>query len=428
MKTKVKKLDYKSVLALKREKHTNPIKPPFIMRLLIRVLSIFDLVPVHFKYTKKDMEKIGKREPCLILMNHSSFIDLKIASKILFPRPYNIVCTTDGFIGKNLLMKLIGCIPTAKFVSDPTLIRDMQYALHQKKSSVLMYPEASYSFDGCATPLPRKLGALLKKLDVPVVTIITSGAFARDPLYNCLQKRKVRVSAEVKCLLTREQIKEKSVAELDAILDEEFDFDAFKWQRENKVEIDEPFRADGLERILYKCPDCQKEGKMRGKGTRLVCENCGKSYTLSVFGELVADEGVAKFSHIPDWYKWERECVKSEIESGEYRLDCEVDVGVMVDRRAVYMVGSARLVHDENGFTLKGCDGELDYSQSPLSSYGLYADYYWYEIGDTICIGTRDCLYYCFPKGDCSVAKARLAAEELYKIKRAARKQRTAIQ
>ena len=36
-----------------------------------------------------------------------------------------------------------------------------------------------------------------------------------------------------------------------------------------------------------------------------------------------------------------------------------------------------------------------------------------------ICIGNRDCLYYCFPKepGDV-VAKTRLATEELYKMKK----------
>ena len=81
------------------------------------------------------------------------------------------------------------------------------------------------------------------------------------------------------------------------------------------------------------------------------------------------------------------------------------------------MIGEGRLVHDENGFTLTGCDGELHYEQKPLSSYTLNADYYWYEIGDVIGIGNRDCLYYCFPQveGDV-VTKARLATEELYKM------------
>ena len=38
------------------------------------------------------------------------------------------------------------------------------------------------------------------------------------------------------------------------------------------------------------------------------------------------------------------------------------------------------------------------------------------EIADTICIGDNRCLYYCFPKKGCPVAKTRLAAEELYKL------------
>lgn len=51
------------------------------------------------------MEKLGKKEPCLVLMNHSSFIDLKIASTVLYPRPLNIVCTSDGFVGKERFMR-----------------------------------------------------------------------------------------------------------------------------------------------------------------------------------------------------------------------------------------------------------------------------------------------------------------------------------
>ena len=92
---------------------------------------------------------------------------------------------------------------------------------------------------------------------------------------------------------------------------------------------------------------------------------------------------------------------------------------MMADYSAIYMVGSGRLVHDSEGFRLTGCDGKLTYEQGALACYGLYADYYWYEIGDMICIGNNDVLYYCFPKncGDV-VAKTRLAVEELYKLKK----------
>ena len=337
------------------------------------------------------------------------------------PKRYGVVSTTDAFVGPfmPLLMRLIGCIPTQKFVTDVTLIRDMEYLLKQKKTSVLMYPEAGYSFDGKATTMPRKLGVLLKKLGVPVVTVITQGAFARDPLYNCLQKRKVKVRADVTCLATKEDIKNKTVAELDALIAEAFSFDNFAWQQNNGIVIDEPFRADGLNRILYRCPHCGAEGKTEGKGTRLTCHSCGKAYELTELGHLEPVEGEGVFSHIPDWFNWQRQQVRRELEDGTYRMEADVKIGMLVDYKALYMVGEGKLIHDSEGFRLTGCDGKLEYSQGPLASHTLNSDYYWYEIGDVICIGDKNALYYCFPQGGGDiVSKARLAAEELYKMKK----------
>jgi hypothetical protein len=210
-----------------------------------------------------------------------------------------------------------------------------------------------------------------------------------------------------------------SVAQLDELLDKAFSFDNFRYQQENQIPITEPFRADGLNRILYRCPHCHTEGQTVGKGITLTCQSCGKVYTLDELGYLTAED--AAFTHIPDWYAWQRKQVQQELEDGSYRLERNVEIGILVNTKALYMVGSGKLVHDENGFRLTGCDGKLDYSQGALACYSLYADYYWYEIGDVICIGNKDCLYYCFPEGGDVVAKTRIATEELYKLKKPVR-------
>ncbi|MBE6584438.1 MAG: 1-acyl-sn-glycerol-3-phosphate acyltransferase [Ruminococcaceae bacterium] len=411
---------YKDVLDKPKKQERKPNKPSFFFRTLIRTVSIPDLLATGFKYESIGMDKLSKKEPCLILMNHSSFIDLEIVSRIFYPRKYNIVCTSDGFIGKDWLMRQIGCIPTKKFVSEISLLHDMMYAVKRYNSSILMYPEASYSFDGTATPLPESLGRCIKMLGIPVVVVKTEGAFARDPLYNNRQKRKVKVSATAEYLLSPEDIKEKSPREINDLLKQKFSFDNFLWQQQNGVKIDEPFRADYLNRALYKCPHCLAEGKTEGKGTILTCHACGKQYELTEQGYMRALDGETEFAHVPDWYDWERKCVREEIERGEYNLDVPVDIYAMVDTECIYELGEGRLTHSREGFHLTGCDGELDYVQKPLASYSLYADYYWYKLGDIICIGTKEILYYCFPKGEGDVvAKTRLAAEELYKIVRA---------
>lgn len=432
MKIKTAKMGYEEVLALPAWEHEKPIRQRLLFRMILLLLSVWDLWMTRFTYRTVGLEKLGKDEPCLVLMNHSSFIDLKIAARLLVTRPFHVVCTSDGFVGKRWMMRLIGCIPTRKFMMDVTLVRDMVYVVRELKSSILMFPEASYSFDGTQTPLPESLGKCLKLLKVPVVMIRTNGAFARDPLYNNLQLRKVRVSAEVEYLLSPEEIARKSPQELNDILQEKFTFDYFRWQQENKIRVAEPFRADGLNRMLYKCPRCRTEGRMQGQGTKIGCRQCGETYELTEYGYLQAHEdkdtesasgaetetcGQLRFTHIPDWYRWERECVRQELEAGTYRLEVPVAIYMLVNMDCVYQVGEGTLVHTKEGFHLTGCDGRLDYRQEPMASYSLYSDFYWYEIGDVICIGDARAQYYCFPQncGDI-VAKTRLATEELYKL------------
>ena len=417
MKIKVVSKPYAEVMAMKRGKHITPKRPNIFFRTLMRLVSIPDLIATHFKYEDIGMERLGKREPCLVLMNHSSFIDLEIAASVMYPRPFNIVSTTDGFIGKNWLMRQIGCIPTKKFVNDAGLISDMRYALHELKSSVILFPEAGYSFDGTATTLPDTLGRCVKHMGVPLVMLRTYGAYSRDPLYNNLQRRRVDVSATREYLLSADEISTMSADEIQSIIEKQFSFDSFAWQKENNIRIDELFRADGLGRVLYKCPECLSEGKMLGEGTTITCRACHKKYYLDELGELRAQSGETRFSHIPDWYRWQRECVREEIERGEYSVDIPVNIFMGIDMKRLYDIKEGKLTHTADGFRLTGGDGELDYVQKPLSSYSLNSDFFWYEIGDVVGIGNSHELFYCFPKiTDDIVAKMRLAAEELYKI------------
>ena len=422
MKIKTRVLSYDEVLKLPRLKHKKPLKPSRFLATVVRIVSAPTLHKIKFSYTTERMELVGK-QPCLIFMNHSSFTDMKLAFGIFYPRRMGIVTSVDamsGILGK--LMRLLGCAPTRKYVSDFSLIHDIKYMLKENKTSVLMYPEAGYSFDGRTTTLPRGLGVLMKRLGVPVVTVITQGAFHRDPLYNMLQIRDVKVSAHVKCIATVDEINEKSVEELDALLDEAFAFDNFAWQRDHKISVDVPFRADGLHRILYKCPHCNAENQMEGKGINLTCHSCGKRWEMDEYGQLAAIGGETEYSHIPDWYSWQRECVREELENGTYLLDTDVDISIQVNLNGVCNIGSGHLTHDLNGFHLTGADGKLDYRQSAIFSHTLYSDYYWYEIGDVIGIGDNEFSYFCFPKENISVTKARLATEELYKMKKVRRR------
>lgn len=422
MKIKVTEKSYDEVCALPKEKHIKPVKQAKMMRMLLKTVGAGELKATNFTCEEIGMEKLGKDEPALFLMNHSSFTDLEIISKLLYDRQYHIVMTNDGFVGKAGLMQKIGCIPVRKFILDTEVIKDMIYCTKNLNSSILMYPEASYSFDGTQTPLPKSIGKFVKLLNVPVVMIRTKGAYIRDPLYNNLQKRKVDVSAAETYLLSKEDIATKSVDEINSILSKAFEYNHFKEQYEAGVIVDEPFRADGLERPLYKCLCCKTEGQMVGKGTTITCNVCGDTHELLPDGRLkrmvegkTNDEPLS-MEFVPDWYAWERKLVREEIENGTYTTELEVDIMMLVDTKSMYKVGSGHLSHSMEGWHVTGCEGKIDFTQNAKSSYSLYADYFWYEIGDVIAIGDAKAQYYCFPKSSFPVAKARLATEEMYKI------------
>ena len=117
MKVKVKHMSYDEVMALPHPKHKKPKRPSIFFRTLLKLVSLPDLMATKFRVNRIGTERLGRREPCLYLMNHSSFIDMEIAASILYPRPFNIVSTWDAFIGKEWLMRNLGCIPTVKFIT-----------------------------------------------------------------------------------------------------------------------------------------------------------------------------------------------------------------------------------------------------------------------------------------------------------------------
>lgn len=409
--------DYDEVMAMEVPKHFKPKKPNIFWQTLTKVISQPALWQTHFTHREVGMEKLALDEPALILMNHSSFLDFEIAFSMLYPRKFNTVATLDSFVGLDWVMRQIGCFPTRKFIADLHLIRDIEHCLTVNKASVLMFPEAAYSFDGTKTTLPSTVAKLIKMLGVPFVMLETYGSYLRDPIFNRLQNRDLPVSAELRYVLSPEQIKEMSVEEIQAVIDEQFSFDQYRWQKENKIVIDEPFRADGLETVLYKCPHCQKEGKMEGKGIHLTCHECGKKWELTELGYLKALDGEDIFDHIPDWYRWERECIRKEILDGTYGFDVPCDIYMIVNTKDVYRVGEGRVSHNKEGLHLVGCEGKIDYSQSSKSMYTCEAAFHWYTLGDVIGMGNNRALYFAMPKEDVHVVgKVRLASEEIFKI------------
>lgn len=391
------------------------------MRMHLRPLMwalCFPMAATHRnKLTKIGME--GVKPPYLLLCNHNSFMDFTVAIKAVFPHRANFVVAIDGFIKREWLLRFIGCICKRKFTNDNTLIWHLRSVI-KRGDIVALYPEARYSLCGTYSMLPDEFGKLAKFLKVPVVTLMCHGHHVNSPFWNTANRKVKGTEAEMECILTPEQIKEMPHEEITALIDRRMHYDDFAWQYEKGLEIGYKDRAKGLHKVLYQCPHCKKEYRMRSEGERIYCAECGKEWTMGVDGRLSAVNGETEFEHIPDWYEWERENVRSEIESGVYRLERAARVDALPNARGYIDMGEAKFTHDLTGLRITGNYGGEDYDVflPAENQYSVHIEYeYLGKYGDCVDMNTVTDTFYVYPQGeDFSVTKISLATEETYKF------------
>jgi transcription elongation factor Elf1 len=244
------------------------------------------------------------------------------------------------------------------------------------------------------------------------------GNFINSPQWSKHPYRKIRQEAHIYQLLTKEQLKEMSVEQVQLTIEKAFEKDEYKWQAENGYHTKCKERADGLYRILYKCPVCGKEFSMNSGGIHLWCSECGAKWEMDTLSRLKGVNTDGGFSHIPDWYRWEREEVRKEVESGSYHFEDQVRIEDCYSPQVGYLeVGEAKFTHDENGFTFSGTvDGKPFNLNKPIASmYSVHIEYDFLSKGDAFDIATEKTSYFMFLKNAKNyLTKLHFAQEELY--------------
>ena len=398
-----------------------PIRQPLILTWILGIGSRVLMLGKKYRIEKRNME--GLKPPYILLCSHNYFVDFYLQFIATFPHRSNTIATIDGYYRRPFLMEWLGCMCKRKFTTDVSLVRSVRKVLKDYGDILVMYPEARYSPMGTTAILPESLAKLVKLNKVPVVCLVHHGNHLMTPFWNFRKPRKVPLHSTMTQVLTAEEVKEKSVEEIEAILRQAMAYDDYRYQQENGIRITEPHRAEGLHKVLYQCPHCLTESRMSSKGRFLTCEACGKQWELEETGFLRALEGQTEFPHAPDWFEWQRGQVRRQLEEGTYRFEDDVEVYSLVEPWRFRKLGMAKLTHDpENGIVVQGRYNDRDYRivRPPLGMYGVHIeyDYCYLRPEDCIDISTDDDSLYCYPVKQNVVTKLSFAVEEIYKMKK----------
>jgi 1-acyl-sn-glycerol-3-phosphate acyltransferase len=399
-------------------------KPLWYLRPVIVVGSLFFTIFRKIKVRKINCENL--KWPYIIFASHAAFLDFPMNANITFPHHVNYISSNEEFVGREWLFYGAGCFPKRKFTKDTTVVKNVLRVTKKLKNGVTVYPEARYSLIGINERIDGSLGKMVKAANVPAVVMITNGNFIHQPQWRKQYKMNNPHEIVFKCVATLEEVQTLPAEEIQKRIEEAFVYDDYKWQLDNKIKIKSKHRAHNIHKVLYKCPHCNKDYAMRSEGSKLYCAECGVTYEMNEYGELICQSGEGKFTHAPDWYRWEREEVKKEVLAGSYYFEDVVRIEHLDNYQVGYNpIGNIRFVHDMNGLHLHGIldnGEEFNFDSAPENTPSIHIDYDYKKRGtkkrgQALDINTIHDTWFIFPQTKNEVVtKIHFAVEALYDL------------
>ena len=387
----------------------------------------------------KKVRMSGLKPPYLVLGSHHAFMDFCVTPLALFPYRANYVSELEGFEAYGeWIYRQIGCLGTRKFVNDLALINNIKRVI-KRKGILVLYPEARYANVGTSSKLPESVGKLAKMLKVPIVVINMRGNYLQSPIWNLTIRKEARLDAAITQVFTKEELANETVSEINTKLQEFLTYDEYAWQYETKQAITYEKRAEGIELVLYQCPVCKCEFQMGSEGADVFCRQCGERWHMTEYGKMErlnmrqiedpldrepysqAVDSTVDFTHIPNWYEWERSQVMKEIDKGTYFLNIKVHIEALPNAVNFIDLGEGMLRHDMNGFELTfkdyGEDAGKTLHFSSISMTSIHTEYNYRGKGQCVTLSTLDNTYFLFPRGEgFNATKIQFATEYLYEL------------
>ena len=98
---------------------------------LAYVIARAGLKKHQLKITRTNVDNL--KPPFLLLCNHNAFMDFKVATVVLGKIHPNYVVAIDGFIGREKLLRNVGCICKRKFTTDITLVKQLKKVVNMDR-------------------------------------------------------------------------------------------------------------------------------------------------------------------------------------------------------------------------------------------------------------------------------------------------------
>lgn len=269
-----------------------------------------------------------KKGAMLVLCNHTSALDFGYFTQPFFFKKVSFVVAENMMYSTPIFATVIKgyhAITKKQYFADYTCIKNMKKYL-DAGISVIICPEGKVSAEGRTGIMPQSITRLVKWLGYPVATVLTKGAGLTRPKW-AHTGRVGKVVSYCDMLMSAEETKTLSSDQIFEKIEKGLDHNEHIYQLESGLTFKGKRYAEGLERLLYRCPKCHSEFKITAKDDVLTCTECGNTLRYPNTGGLqpVGADSVCP-ERIDIWCDEERAVVAEEVKNADFSISKPVNL------------------------------------------------------------------------------------------------------
>lgn len=250
--------------------------------------------------------KEQKEGPYLILYNHQTPFDQFFVG-IAFKGPVYYLATEDifskGWIS-SLLRWAVAPIPIKKQTTDLAAVKNC-LRVAKEGGTIAIAPEGNRTYSGRTEYMSPAIGALAKKLGLPIALYHIEGGYGVQPRWSD-GVRKGKMKGYVARIIEPEEYKDLTSDELFVLIEQGLFVD------ENKVDgmYRSPKRGEYLERAMYVCPFCGLS-TFESHGAVVTCLSCGKSVEYQEDKTLRGVDCTFPYRFAGEWYNAQKDFINA---------------------------------------------------------------------------------------------------------------------
>jgi 1-acyl-sn-glycerol-3-phosphate acyltransferase/DNA-directed RNA polymerase subunit RPC12/RpoP len=355
------KKDLKTKLINRKIKKPNPL----LMSIAMWVLGILNrLYKVKFSYDYAPKSLKGK--PTILIASHAARLEFIYMMYGFKRKDINIVCGYQNIIKKGIYRVLLSLGVISKYLYQPDIVCVKQmFKVLKRNGAIGLFPEGIQSTSGSTHPINPATAQFIKRSKANIVVATSKGAYLATNRYSS-DRKKGPIHVSYSLLFTPEMLETISEKEIYDLILQKISYNDFEFNKVARHKyVGKKPNAFGIDKILYKCPDCKEEYTLHVEHDTIKCTHCGFSVRVNEYYDLVDFKGNARPTDIDEWYKWQRRCVVKEVQDENFEMTLSGSLcALKLDKlrkapkdRTVLSVGQVRLT--KSGLSFKGTiDGQ----------------------------------------------------------------------